>query len=292
MMDRTYSWPTGWPTAIEERQFKIDIPIEETLFQDMNSDTASSAVENTPFTRSIDTLVSCSSSASHPVNLFHYLAVAHVILGRFAEHIHSLHDSPDSPEYARDAKELDAYLVKFRLSLPRSATSIIEASDDNRGLIIWLNITLNMMAILLHHRCDDEKETQEQFARAVIAAKNTLQIVKDASRISPDLLLSAHVGASIYIAACILVIQWRISGDESLKADIDLFGFVFDRFNEVYFFLGLKFKLALEYNLKNSSEERILILRETGFRGLLADCSKWNFVKAEMDKVGVGYKLT
>jgi hypothetical protein len=292
MMDRNYSWPTGWPNAIDEKQFKIDIPIAETLFQEMTSETSKTIVENTPFTRNLDALISSSSTAANPLNLFHYLAVAHVILGRLSEHVHSLHDSPDSPEYAQTAKELDAQLLKFRLSLPRLATSLLEASDDSRGLVIWLNITLNMMPILLHHRCEDERETQEQFFRALIASKSIVQIVKDTSRISIDLLLNAHVGSSLYIATCILAIQWRLAGDESLKADIDLFTYVFDRFHEVYYFLGLKFKLALEYQLKNASEEQMLILKERGFKGLLADCSRWNFVSDEMNKLDFGHTLT
>ena len=291
MMDRSYSWPTGWPNAIDEKQFKIDIPIAETLFQEMTSEVSQAAVENMPFTRSLDALISSSSTATNPVNLFHYLAVAHVILGRLSEHIHSLHDSPDSPEYAQTAKEVDAQLLKFRLSLPRLATSLVEASDDSRELVIWLNMTLNTMAILLQHRCEDEKETQEQLFRALMAAKSIVQIVKDTSRISIDLLLSANFGSSLYIAACILVMQWRVSGDESLKADIDLLTYVFDRLKEVYPFVGLKYTLALEY-MTNVSEDKMLILREHGFRGLLADCSKWNFVKDEMNKMGLGHKLT
>jgi hypothetical protein len=290
MMDRSFSWPTGWPNAIDEKQFKIDIPITETLFQEMTSETSESAVENTPFTRSLDALISSSSTAAKPVNLFHYLAVAHVILGRLSDHIHSLHDSPGSPEYAQNAKELDTQLLKFRLSLPRLATSLVEASDDSRELVIWLNITLNTMAILLHHRCEDEKETQEQFFRALIAAKNIVQIVKDTSRISIDLLLSAYAGSALYVAACILIIQWRVSGDESLKVDIDLLSCVFDRLKEVYPSVGLKYKLALEYNLNKAGEEQILLLKEQGFRGLLADCSKWKFVKDEMNRMG--HKLT
>jgi hypothetical protein len=292
IMDKNYSWPTGWPHAIEEKQFKIDIPIPETQFQDMTSNTSENAVNNTCFTRSLDTLISSSSSPSDPVNLFHYLAVAHVILGRLAEHIHSVHYSPDSPEYAQTAKELDAQLVKFRLSLPRSATSLMEASDDSRGLVVWLNITINTMAILLQHRCEDEDETQEQFAHAVIAAKNTVQIVKDASRISIDLLLSAHIGSSLYIAACILHIHWRLSGDESLKEDIDLCSMLFDRLTEVYYFLGLKYKLAWEYNLKNASEERMLTLKENGFRGIPTDGSEFSFVQDEMEKMGLAPKQT
>lgn len=229
------------------------------------------------------------SSAAKPLNVFHYLCIANVILGRVVEQIHSLHESPHTPEYAEACNELDSYIVKFRLSLPRATTSILESNASSRGQVIWLNLLLNTMAILLHYRCArlvPESDAQDQFARAVAAAKSTAQIVKDASRVSIDLLLSVHIGSSLYIASTVLVIHWRMTGDESVKPDIDIFGLVFDRFHEVFSFMGLKFKLALEHDLDRNMES-ILDLRERGFRGLLADCSKWAFVKERAIAMGV-----
>ena len=233
-----------------------------------------------PFVRNLNSLLSTSSLAASPLNTFHYLIIAHVLLGRITEQIHSLHQAPDSPEYAQECNNLDAYLAKFRLSLPRAMTSVLEASSEHRGHVLWLNITINTMAILLHYRCArlvDEPVSHEQFMRATAAARNTAQMVKDTSLISIDLLLSAHVGSSLYIAACVLVIQWKLCNDDSVKADIDLFCLVFERFREKYARLGHKFKSALDYDLTRSTES-ISDLRERGFRGLLADCSKWRAV--------------
>lgn len=35
IMDRNHAWPTGWPNAIDERQFKVDIPVADEVFQAM-----------------------------------------------------------------------------------------------------------------------------------------------------------------------------------------------------------------------------------------------------------------
>jgi len=156
---------------------------------------------------------------------------------------------------------------------------------------VWLRINLNSLAILLHFRCSKDvpvPDTASHFTLVVTAARNTAQIVKDASRVSIDTLLSAHIGSSLYVAVCVLVIQWRTTQDESLKAEIDLFELVFDRMDEVFSFLGLKFKFALQHDLKRSKES-LMSLRERGFRGLLADCSKWNFVKNEVEKRGFSF---
>jgi hypothetical protein len=185
-------------------------------------------------------------------------------------------------------------IVKFRLSLPRLASSILEAPAADRGHVAWLHIVFNTMTILLHYRCNTNVSLQEaasQFTVAVVAARNIAQIVKDASRISIDLLLSAHISSSLYVAACVLVIQWRLTGDSSFKEEIDLIALVFERMNEVFSFLGLKFKIALEHDLQKSVED-LESLRKRGFRGMLADCTKWGHVKQEAERRGVEVDLS
>lgn len=150
------------------------------------------------------------------------------------------------------------------------------------------------MDILLHFRCIDNvapRSSSTHFTLAVTAARNIAQILKDASRVSTELLLSAHISSALYVAACVLVIQWRTTEDEPLKEEIDLFALVFDRMDELFSFLGLKFKLALEHDLKRS-ETYLATLKERGFRGLLADCSKWEFVKDEAARRGIAVDLS
>ncbi|USP77220.1 uncharacterized protein yc1106_04494 [Curvularia clavata] len=289
MMDRTHSWPTGWPVAIPETQFKVDFPKPESAFQAMDPESHTLCDGNTPFTRNLSELICSSSSAKDPLNVLHYIAIAHVLLGRVSELVHSPHSSPDSPEYAENCAKLDNSIVKFRISLPRQASSVLAAPPADREHVVWLQVTLNAMAIILHYRRREQGSSPDSTSPsslALIAARNVAQVAKDASRISVDLLLSAHIGSSLYIAACVLVIQWRLSGDESLKDDIDLFTFVFERMDEEFIFLGLKFKSALEHDMKKSREE-LLGLQEWGFRGLLADCKKWDYARLEAEQRGL-----
>ncbi|KAF2464078.1 uncharacterized protein BDR25DRAFT_243335 [Lindgomyces ingoldianus] len=274
--DRGQSWPTGWPHAIDDRHFKIDLPIAEVDFQAMT-------LQGTPLTRNLDTLIR-SCSAPHPgdpLNMFHYLVVAHIMLGRTVEQVHSLHDPPDSPEYLQRLNHLDDQLIKFRLGLPRSALYILEAPEEARGHVIWLNTVLNTITILLHYRCakfTTDEETNAHFLQVVIAARNTANVVKDTSRINIDLLLNPHIVALYYLAACVLLVQWRLTGDEALKSEMDLLRLVFERCQEVFAFLGLKFKLSLQRDLEKDLEG-IKEMRMMGFRGLLADCSKWKYIR-------------
>jgi hypothetical protein len=294
MMDRMHAWPTGWPNAIPEIQFKVNMPVADTLFQNMDPDLRESSSNNLPFTRSLPRLIDSASATKGPLNVFHYVIVAHILLGRVSELVYSLHNASDSLEYAEDCIELDNMIVKFRLSLPRPASSILEAPPADRGHVAWLHVILNTMTILLHYRSNKNVPVQDavsQFTLAVIAARNIAQIIKDASRISIDLLLSAHIGSSLYVAACVLVIQWRLTGDSSFKEDVDLFTLVFERMDEVSSFLGLKFKIALEHDLQKSLED-LQSLRERGFKGMIADCTKWDHVKKEVERRGIEVDLS
>lgn len=90
IMDRTQAWPTGWPNAIVESQFKVDLPVADSVFQAMEPEVETSILRNAAFTRNLTRLISGSTAAKDPLNLFHYLTVAHVLLGRVAELVHSL----------------------------------------------------------------------------------------------------------------------------------------------------------------------------------------------------------
>jgi hypothetical protein len=288
MADRMQSWPTGWAHAIEERQFKIDIPIAETKFQAMTPETELPNAINEPFSRNMNTLLGTMAHAKEPLNLLHYLTVAHVLLGRITELIHSLHESPDTPEYAQQCDELDASLVKLRLSLPRSATSVVEAPPEDRVQVIWLNVILNSMSILIHFRAAGRSSTQsadDLYALSVSAAKSTTATIRDAARISVSLLLNAQIAPSLYVASCVLVIHWRLTGDTSCESDIELFDLVYERMNDVFSVIGLKFKIALKRDL-NRNQREIEMLKESGFKGLLADCSKWGYVAEEVGRLG------
>lgn len=295
IVDRYHSWPTGWPNALPETHFKVDMPVVDSVFQAMDPLTDHHMSANTPFTRKLSRLITSSNSANDPINVFCYICIAHVILGRVAELVHSLHESPNTPEYVEECEELDSHLVKLRLSIPRQASSVLEAQAPDRGFVVWLQVVLDTSAVLLNYRCAKNVPAADASSRylvAVAAARHTAQIVRGTSRVSIELLITPHIASSLYIAALVLVIQWRTTGDAKLKEEIDLIALVFDRMNEAFAYLGLKFKYALEHDLEKSRGKKLEELRELGLRGLLADCSKWSHIKDRLVKNGINIDIT
>lgn len=106
--------------------------------------------ENIPFTRNLDKLIASLHPGNSPLNIFQYIILAHILLGHVSELIHSLHSSPSTPDYAEECSELDSYLVRLRLAIPRQAASIFEAAPDDRAHVIWLQAVLNTICILLY----------------------------------------------------------------------------------------------------------------------------------------------
>ncbi|ORY19446.1 fungal-specific transcription factor domain-domain-containing protein [Clohesyomyces aquaticus] len=283
ILDRNHAWPTGLPPAIDEKHFMVNLPIADADFQAMTQET-SSQIEGAVLTRNFDALVSISPniSGNGAANALHYLCIAYILLGRAVEEIHSLHHSHDSYCYLQQLQRIDDQLIKFRLNLPRPMLHVLEAPENARFHVTWLNCALNAIAMLLHFRtanfASDEEDENTRFLRVVAAAKNIALLVKDVSRMDIDLLLNPHIGGLLYFATSVLLIHWRQTGDPTLRVDIDVLTLVFERLNEQYWFLGLKYKLALEYDLQRNTES-IAHLKRRGLRGLLADCSKWKFVK-------------
>lgn len=110
------------------------------------------------------------------------------------------------------------------------------------------------------------------FSICVTAARNTVQLVKDVSRISPEPLLNPHLIIPFYLTCIILIIQWRKTKDDSLKADIDMLELVFDRFCDVFPALGKKFRAGFAYARDDQS---ISQFRSSGIRGSLENWKKW-----------------
>ncbi|KAF2013530.1 hypothetical protein BU24DRAFT_424533 [Aaosphaeria arxii CBS 175.79] len=294
VVDRNFTWPVGWPHAMDERHIMVNIPIAEQLFQSLTAGSTLDPTMTVPFSRRLNTLILSRPKPAEPINVFHHLVIAHVLLGRITETMHSVHATPNSQEFAEECEELDSYLGKLWLSVPRAATSLLDVQTEDQSQSIWLSLTLNLMAIILHFRSArgaDEEVATDQFARALLAAKNIVKTIKDASKISMDLVVSPHLGSTLYLAACVYIIQWRMTGDESLKDDIDLLDVVFDRYNETFVFTGHKFKIALEHDVQRSVED-IEKLKAAGLRGLLADCSKWGYVQDVVASKGISVNIT
>jgi hypothetical protein len=208
------------------------------------------------------------------------------MLGRVSEHINALNFNAE--QHRKEFSELDSHLTLFRLSLPRSATSVLSAPSVDRPNVVWLVAILNTLTILLHHRSTSHASNspgsltadEDDFAHCVAAARNVVHLVKDVSRISVELLLNPHIAPMVYLAARMLILEWTNTRDEASRSDINILLLVFDRLGDTFAALGGKFRRGIlrDLDLDPAAAWKI---KAAGSRGLTIEISSWcvDFVK-------------
>lgn len=269
-----------------------------------------------PFTRNFTKLVtSIQVDPNDPdSDLFRFILVSYVLLGRIVEHIQSPYASTDRDEYESEFQALDMDLIRLRLSIPRSASFPLAATTNNFKHVVWLNIVINTSSILLY-ACSNPLSTQaapsdrecsssrtedvsqsaspSHWPHCLTAARNTVGIVKDASRISMEILFNPHISVAFYLAGRIITLEYleakfgsatdsqqRVSQQqrkscESLRTEIDILLLLFDRLTEVFWDLGSKFKTGLLLHLDQDAET-VRRVKSQGIKGLFGTCPQWS----------------
>lgn len=330
ILDRGMCFPLGLPHAIDDRQFMANLPLNDGVFQGIspvvrllapyftfssNTDDIQFIESATakPFTRNFTKLVTSIQADPNDTSpdLLRFIVVSYVLLGRIVEHIQSPYASTDRDEYESEFQALDMDLIRIRLSIPRSASFLPAATADNFKHVVWLNAVINISTILLHARpiqaqatTSDQEFTRNgadvsqdpkptHWAHCLTAARNTVGIVKDASRVSMETLFNPHTSVSFYLAGRILALelletkfanatnpqqsasQQQQRDSESLRTEIDILLLLFDRLAEVFPDLGSKFKTGL-LNQLDQDAESVRQIKAEGVKGFLGKCPGWS----------------
>lgn len=244
-----------------------------------------------PFSRNLHRMIMATPKDGKPT-LYHSILKAYHLLGRTTEHIHSIDASSDPEEHARELRQLDKELSRFKLSLPRQATTLRYSPLEEAAQVVWLNTILSMVTVLLHHRPEEaearpsqspsercvpvlQPDTKTSFEYCVTAARSVARFIQEATKISIDALLNPHIGSSLYGCGRILAIANHEANTEEMRSDIELFLLLFDRMTEIYPALGFKFRNGLRYALQQDVEGAGK-MRADGARGMLTRCGDWS----------------
>ncbi|KAK3319552.1 fungal-specific transcription factor domain-containing protein [Cercophora scortea] len=289
MLDRSMCFPIGLTHAIDARKLRIHLPLSDDVFQ--NVDQPPPPAEPIRHPPTVSTLLG--HFESHPtidVPRTHYLLLAYLLLGAIVEHMYSpeydLHDAAHESE--RAALEHD--LAQTRLVLPRSATDLSAASYATFKHVVWLNIVMNLNTVLLFHRPSlPNAGSDNSWQLCVAAARNVARVIREASRVSTELLINPHVAAPIFTCGRILVVEYLIpsgaphagpglngvkTSDPELRADLEVMLLIFDRLGEAFEGVGRKFRLGLLYHLRQELS-CVQAIKDGGSRELLTTCGKW-----------------
>lgn len=227
--------------------------------------------------------------------------------------------STDPDEYLSEFQGLDSDLIRLRLSIPRSASFLPSATADSFRHVVWLNTVINICTMLLHGRSipkqthstsknqepgsdnatdlsQNTRGSSEQtthWSYALTAARSTVDIVKDASRVAMEILFNPHISVAFYLSGRIIAVEYlenkfantsnpqrpvsqqQQEKYQSLRTDIDILLLLFDRLTEVFRGLGIKFKSCLLYYLDQDAET-VQRVKAEGVKGLLGSCPEWS----------------
>lgn len=294
IMDREICAPIGMMHAIDDRRMKTEFPMTEQAFQGAEEPTLP---HRSRFTYSLDKLITVvrDESLQGSATQLQYLILAYALLGRITEALD--HSNEDSEEPRKERLEsLCAHLVRIRLMLPRSATELSMASYNEFLQVVWLNVVLNACTILLHHRAlhegesldDPETEMATHWPHCVAAARNTISVLRDASRVSIEFVANAHFPALLFTNCRVLMTEYFCSSasrtvgdtnssktrDPKLREDLEVVAMTYVRMSEEWHGLGQKFSKGM-YHYLHQGEEFAGKWKAGGAQTLVGACDTW-----------------
>ncbi|KAH6889747.1 fungal-specific transcription factor domain-containing protein [Thelonectria olida] len=292
--DRGMCFPIGLTHAIDDRQIRINFPIDEGDFQVTMEPSSDNSIQYTPHLDRLITLVQ-ERARKKTATLMQFIVLAYVFLGRVSERIYAL-----DYDYEEQKPHLDALtsnLLRIRLMLPRSATDLSAADYRDFTYVVWLNVIMSVGTILLYHRplgdgetLDDQTELSTNWPHCVFAARGAVATIRDASRSSTDFVINPHLSAKLFTCGRILVMEYicpsipqrktttgspsTITRDAALRDDLDILFLTFERLKEALNGVGRKFRNGLVMYIRDD-EKHVLESKASGSRGLLRTCERW-----------------
>ncbi|KAK1829127.1 hypothetical protein QBC39DRAFT_139917 [Podospora conica] len=283
MLDRAMCFLAGFAHAIDDRQLRVRLPLMEAVFQD------SEEPQDTPVYSQDPKALLESLQRNTVNNPLHYLIISYSLLGRISEHMYSPEYDQHDDHHRSERETLEQTLTKMRLVLPRSATDLAAASAPDFRHAVWLRISMDVHTIFLYHTPEKSAQPpaqaecdQDNWNLCVATARSTAVLIREASRVSVDLLMNPLLAAPIFVCARILVIEYLLSSpsppdsprrDPALRADLETMVLILDRLQES--FSGVqKFRVGLFFHLRHDPTD-LLIIKSEGSRGILRTCSKW-----------------
>lgn len=254
---------------------------------------APDSTEDIQFSANLNKLLSLLQSQARrkSVNTLHYVLLAYMLLGRIVEHMFSPEYDQGDPELQSECHELQDSLSRVRLMLPRSATDFAAASHTDFRHVAWLRVMMSVNTVFLHHRpmqSHDDGLDSGTWQQCLATARDTAQLIREASRISTDLFMNPWLAAPIFTCARILSIEYLSpssseSGESSygraaIRTDLEVMLLIFDRLDEAFGGIMNKFRTGLLYHL-HQDKQSIQGVKLNGSRGLLLSCGKWPTIK-------------
>ncbi|EGX93525.1 MFS transporter, putative [Cordyceps militaris CM01] len=293
ILDRGLCYPIGMVHAVDERCLVVHFPMSEDCFQGLLAEQTAVDGPALMYTNDLDRLIArVREHGRHAgaCTMLHYVLLAYVLLGRVTEQVY-MQDADEERPAALDA--LIEQLVQIRLLLPGCASDVSLAKPGDVPYVVWLSAVLSVSTIFLHHRalrCDDDAAVvAAQWPHAVRAARNTVQLLRDASRAGPaSSFMLAHTTAALFVSTRVLIMEYLCPGaghhhhqpsadarrDTALRSDLQVLAAFSMQAHSSLGLMGKRFLIGFKFHIR-MREEDVRAGKDYGARGLLKRCGDW-----------------
>ncbi|KAK6541944.1 hypothetical protein TWF694_007716 [Orbilia ellipsospora] len=259
LLDRCLSFLCGWPFAIDDRQFAVNLPTSDKTFQDSNPDLLRDLTPQ-PFPVSIDKIIG-------PVDdCYAHICYATVLLGRIVDYNNFPGADDDESEVRRQAfSKLEVALARLLLATPAQYTKItyLQSTQEQENTC-WLICLLQTCSILLHHPTvrtaaqqddppRDGSNASPEFLRCLAGTKHIISAIKDLVTIANRSFLNPLAAPILFLSGRILIIHWLETKDPCTRSEIDLILLSLDKMKEFCEPLANKYKRLLLFDLSRPS---------------------------------------
>jgi hypothetical protein len=227
MFDRGVCFSVGLVHAIDDRRLRINLPMPEDAFQAASPDSFEPTLKDPiKFCADLDAMITSAQAhcRNKSASMLQLLILAYILLSNISEVMHSVDFDHD-----KDESKLEtciAHLVRIQLMLPQFATDLSAARYEDFPAVVWLNFLLATCTILLHHRplkggetLDGPSSMASHWPHCVAASRNSVSMIRQASRSSTNLLTNAHIPTLLFSLSRILVIEYFCPSQAKYGAD-------------------------------------------------------------------------
>ncbi|KAF7507755.1 hypothetical protein GJ744_010184 [Endocarpon pusillum] len=281
-LDRHVSCLAGWTLAVDDRQFQVHYPINDTLYQVTDYSKANSE----PFTMNLHALMSPSTMQdTDPQDTYDLVLRASVLLGRIITHHNDLYSASNPEEHMSVFWALENTLIRFNLALGRGSQSILGVPLATLDRGVWLALLIQQCTILLYHptvpdsSClsdaddrplpltEDQPYTGESsisYLRCHNAMRTMVRIIKETASRSMSALLNPFLVPAYFLCCRFLVISWRDKRSQTDRDDIDTILMLIDRMADVWSSLAARYRESILHDLARGPDQLKLMRRGTG----------------------------
>ncbi|UNI17950.1 hypothetical protein JDV02_004254 [Purpureocillium takamizusanense] len=283
VLDRGMCFPLGLVHAVDDRQLRLNLPMDDAAFQD--EDEPAQAKTQGRFSPDLKKLISTVQGQQQQHrstnNILHCLVLAYALLGRVGEQLYSSQLGDDASGRLED---LPSDLSHVRLVMPASATDLSAAEYQDHGRVVWIRIVMSACAILVHHRSLRDGEGGDESAMAanwplcVAAARGTASVIRQTALVSTNYADNGQMTALLFMCCRVIITEHLcpLSGARSaaVRDDLEVLLLAIRRMRDTLKKLGEKFTRGVVFYL-SGGRERAAAARALGAWGVLRTCEKW-----------------